>query len=169
VLLLLAIAGANASTLLAGLADARRAEMGMRQALGTSRGRIVRQVLAEAALLAVAGAVVSEAFAATFFGTAPAVGRHVLVGGEDLEVVGVVEDAPVLSLHEAAEPFLYIAYARRPSSDVALLIDTAGEPATLAPAARALVRETSPGTKVIAMTTPGHGPMTSSASSCATA
>jgi putative ABC transport system permease protein len=98
-------------------------------------------------------AVVSEAFAATFFGTAPAVGRHVLVGGEDLEVVGVAEDAPVLSLHEAAEPFLYIAYARRPSSDVALLIETAGEPATLAPAARALVRETSPGTKVIATTT----------------
>jgi putative ABC transport system permease protein len=98
-------------------------------------------------------AVVSEAFAATFFGTTPAVGRHVLVGGEDLEVVGVVEDAPVLRLHEAPEPFLYFAYARRPSSDVAFLIETAGDPATLAPAARALFRETSPGTKVIATTT----------------
>ena len=97
--------------------------------------------------------VVSEAFAAFFFGAAPAVGRHVLVRGEDHEVVGVVEDAPIQRLHEPPEPFVYLAYARRPSSDVALLIETAGEPAALAPAARALVRETSPVTKVIATTT----------------
>jgi hypothetical protein len=46
-------------------------------------------------------AVVSEAFAASFFGTIPTVGSHVLVGGEEHEVVGVVEDAPVERLHEA--------------------------------------------------------------------
>ena len=38
-------------------------------------------------------------------------------------------------------------------ADVALLIETAGEPAALAPAARALVRETSPGSQVLATTT----------------
>ena len=97
--------------------------------------------------------VVSEAFAASFFGTGPAVGRHVIVGGEDLEVVGVVEDAPIERLHEAPEPFVYFAYARRPSADVSLLVETGGEPTTLATAARALVRETSPATKVIATTT----------------
>jgi len=37
--------------------------------------------------------VVSEAFAGSFFGATPAVGRHVFVGGEDHEIVGVVEDA----------------------------------------------------------------------------
>jgi len=97
--------------------------------------------------------VVSDAFAGAFFGPTPPVGRHVLVGGEDLEVVGVVEDAPVLQLHEAPEPFVYLAYARRPSSDVSLLIETAGDPAALAPSARALVRELGPATKVIATTT----------------
>ncbi|HSD66278.1 MAG TPA: FtsX-like permease family protein, partial [Vicinamibacteria bacterium] len=97
--------------------------------------------------------VVSEAFAAAFFGTTPAVGRHVLVGGEDHEIIGVAEDAPIERLHEAPEPFVYLTYGRRPSADVALLIETAGEPGTLAPAARALVRETSPGSKVIATTT----------------
>jgi putative ABC transport system permease protein len=97
--------------------------------------------------------VVSEAFAEAFFGTTPAVGRHVLVAGTDCEIVGVVEDAPVLQLHETPEPFVYLAYARRPSSDVAFLIETAGEPGALAPAARALVRETSPGAKVLATTT----------------
>lgn len=97
--------------------------------------------------------VVSEAFAAVFFGSTPAVGRHVRVGGEDHEIVGVVEDAPIERLHEGPEPFVYLTYARRPSADVAILIETAGEPGTLAAAARALVRETSPGSQVIATTT----------------
>jgi ABC-type antimicrobial peptide transport system permease subunit len=48
---------------------------------------------------------------------------------------------------------VYLAYSRRPSSDVSLLIETAGDPAALAPAARALVREASPATRVIATTT----------------
>jgi predicted permease len=97
--------------------------------------------------------VVSEAFAGFFFGSTPVVGRHVLVGGEDAEIVGVVEDAPVQWLHEPPEPFVYLPYARRPSSDVALLIEPAGEPGALAPAVRALVRETSPGVEVLATST----------------
>jgi hypothetical protein len=72
VILVLAIAGANASTLLVGLADARRAEMGMRQALGASRSRIARQVLAEAALLALAGAGAGLALAEVLVRAAPA-------------------------------------------------------------------------------------------------
>jgi predicted permease len=97
--------------------------------------------------------VVSEAFARVFFDGAPAVGRHVLVAGEDNEIVGVVEDTPVLRLHEPPEPFFYMTYARRPSSDVALLLETTGDPAALGSAARALVRETAPGTGVLATTT----------------
>jgi predicted permease len=97
--------------------------------------------------------VVSEAFAAFFFGASPAVGRHVLVRGEDHEVVGVVEDAPIERLHEPKEPFVYLAYARRPSSDVSLLVETTGDPGALAPAARAAVRETSPATHVIRTST----------------
>ncbi len=94
--------------------------------------------------------VVSETFARAFFGEA-AVGRHVRLSGEDHEVVGVVEDAPVVRLHETREPFVYLPYARLPSSDVALLVETAGEPAALASAARALVREA--GQDVLATTT----------------
>ena len=97
--------------------------------------------------------VVSEAFASSFFGATPPIGRHVLVGGEDHEVVGVVEDAPIERLHEAPEPFVYLTYARRPAADVALLIETSGAPGALAPAARALVRETSPVSQVLTTTT----------------
>ena len=93
--------------------------------------------------------VVSETFARAFFGEA-AVGRHVRLSGEDHEVVGVVEDAPVCAC-ATREPFVYLPYARLPSSDVALLVETAGEPAALASAARALVREA--GQEVLATTT----------------
>jgi putative ABC transport system permease protein len=97
--------------------------------------------------------VVSETFVRALLGGGTAVGQHVLVSGEDREVVGVVDDAPVERLHEPREPFLYLPYARLPSSDVALLVETAGDPAALAPAARALVREAGPGPQLLAVTT----------------
>jgi putative ABC transport system permease protein len=100
--------------------------------------------------------VVSEAFVRAFFGGGTAVGRHVLVSGEDREIVGVVEDAPVERLHEPKEAFVYLPYARLPSSDVSLLVETAGDPAALAPAARALVREAGPVPELLVVTTLGR-------------
>jgi len=56
-------------------------------------------------------AMVNETMAAWFWPDQDPLGQNVRVGDEDHEIVAIVEDGKINSLHEDPEPFLYFSYA----------------------------------------------------------
>ena len=94
-------------------------------------------------------AIVNEAMARLIWGSADAAlgGRLELNDAPDerwspVTVVGVAADAQVIALGERATPYLYVPFAQRYVSRVALAVKTTG--ATAIPQMRALVREMNP-------------------------
>jgi len=97
--------------------------------------------------------VVSGGFVRRAFPDRNPVGQWILIGGELRQVVGVAEDGPSNNLHEESEPFLYFPFAQKPSGDITLMVETAGEPAALSQAVRQELKRFDPRVTVGSITT----------------
>ena len=84
--------------------------------------------------------VVNQTLARRYWNGQEALGRHLLVNGKDAEVIALAEDATVNSVHEAAAPFIYTAFAQRPESEATLMIETVQAPSSVISAVRESVR-----------------------------
>jgi predicted permease len=82
---------------------------------------------------------INERMAQRFWPGEDAVGKIIRIGGQSPRphtVVGVVKNAPINTVGEIPEPYLYLAYWANFEEEVTFLIATEGDAASLAPAAR---------------------------------
>jgi putative ABC transport system permease protein len=89
-------------------------------------------------------ALLNQAAARQLFGGDPAVGQTLLVGKTPTTVVGVVADVRRTDLERDPEPTVYFPSDQVRSRTNNLLIRTAGDPAAVVPAIRAILHELDP-------------------------
>jgi putative ABC transport system permease protein len=83
---------------------------------------------------------VNAAFLHRFLPGREALGQWVKVNGRDHQVVGVVEDGPSIDLREAVAPYLYFAFAQRPSEDVTYFVASGRDAKALGETLRPVIR-----------------------------
>jgi predicted permease len=89
--------------------------------------------------------VINERFAAEFYPGRSPIGRIVHLGNPaspPYRIVGVVANTIINELNEAPEPYFYVPLWRADYGELTFLIETTGDPAALAPAARASLKQT---------------------------
>lgn len=91
-------------------------------------------------------AIVSEAFARTYYGTPDAVGRRFRGQGSEtwIDIVGVAADVQIRDLTEEPTPQFYYAFGPGMGTSAIVVARTAGDPAALLQPMRAALREVDP-------------------------
>jgi predicted permease len=92
-------------------------------------------------------AIVNEQFAKTYWPGQNPIGKRLRLndaGGPWLDVVGVAKTAKYLFIGETATPFLYIPFAQHQNDRMTLVVETYGDPASIAGPVRDVVRSLDP-------------------------
>jgi putative ABC transport system permease protein len=96
---------------------------------------------------------VNSLFVRRFFGPRDPLGAWIKVGGQDRQIVGVVEDGPHNHLRETPTPYVYFPFAQRPVSYLTWMIHTRKDPGELAGAFRGFVRSADSGFTLLSIHT----------------
>jgi predicted permease len=98
-------------------------------------------------------AVVNETMARHFWPGEDPIGKRFSHEGHEVEVVGLARDSKYVSVTEAPHDHLYLAFAQRPRTRMALFLRTSGNPASLAPGVREEVRRAAPSLPILNLMT----------------
>jgi predicted permease len=90
-------------------------------------------------------AIVNRTLAAKYFRNAEAIGRRYGRGTKDIEIVGVVDDARLLSVRDAAIPTAYYPMTQRQMTARALEVRSTRDPRQLIGSVRAAITRAAPG------------------------
>jgi len=87
---------------------------------------------------------VNEAFVRRYSAGRNPLGTWVHVDGRDRQIVGVVEDGPTNHLQEHIRPYFYFPFAQKPTGEVTIFVEYAGNAEALAAALRRQARQLDP-------------------------
>jgi predicted permease len=88
-------------------------------------------------------AIVNQQFAKTYWPSQDPIGKRIRLDSADglaAEVVGIAKTGHYLLVNEAPAPYVYLPYEQNPRSRMTLIVQSAGDPARLAPLLRDAVR-----------------------------
>ena len=93
-------------------------------------------------------AIVNRTLAVKYFENGQAIGRRFGDTTKDVEIVGIVDDARVISVRDAAVPAAYFPIAQRPVAARSLEVRSAADPRQLVAAVRSAVTRAAPGMQI---------------------
>jgi predicted permease len=88
--------------------------------------------------------IVSETMVRRFWPNGNAIGKTIQVRSTPFQIVGIAEDAKINSVHEAAEPYMYLPFPQMPDSEATLFVETAQAPQALSGAVREEIHTVNP-------------------------
>jgi putative ABC transport system permease protein len=86
------------------------------------------------------GVLINEMMARRFWPDTDPIGRHLVVEGDDYQIIGIVQDGRINDIHEPLEPYIYFSFSQRPSGEGAIIVETAGAPQQLVGAVKREIR-----------------------------